>query len=65
MNMRSALTNKNIAGQDELTIGTLDAQTLAFAVTTVAGGAHTFFMSKELKIHFQHVVVLRSHFTIR
>ena len=54
MDVGAALANKNVAGQYKLTIRTLGSKTLAFAVTAVAGGAHTFFMSEQLKIKFHH-----------
>ena len=57
MDVSAALTNENVTGQRELTIGALAAQTLAFAVTAVTGRAHTFFMGEKLKIQLQHVDV--------
>ena len=56
MDMSASLTNQNIAGQNELTISTLRAQTLGLGITAVLGGAAAFFMREELETHFQHVV---------
>ncbi len=50
----SALTHEDVAGQHKLTIGTLGPEALAFAVTAVTGGAHTFFMGEKLQIELQH-----------
>ena len=44
--MRAALTNENAARRDDGARLFFDAQTLRFAVATVARGADTFFMSK-------------------
>lgn len=54
MDVGAALTHQDVASQNELTIGALRAQTLAFAVAAVAGGAHTFFMSEQLNVYFKH-----------
>ena len=56
MDVGAALANQDVASQYKLTIRTLGAKALAFAVAAVAGGAHTFFMSEQLKIKFQHGV---------
>lgn len=40
--------------KNELTVGALGPKALAFAVATVTGGAHTFFMGEKLKIQLQH-----------
>ena len=37
-----------------LTVSALAAKTLAFAVATVTGRAHTFLVSEKLKIQLQH-----------
>ena len=44
MDVGAALTNQNVAGQDELTIGALDAQTLRLGVAAVFGRTYAFFM---------------------
>ena len=54
MDVSAALTNKDVASQRELTVSTLGSKALAFAVATVTGGAHTFFMGEKLKIQLQH-----------
>ena len=50
MNVSTSLANQDVASQYKLTIRTLGAKALAFAVAAVAGGAHTFFMSEQLRI---------------
>ena len=54
MDMGASLTNQNIAGQNELTISTLRAQTLGFGITAVLGGAAAFLMCEELETHVKH-----------
>ena len=44
MDLRSALSDKDVAGQDELAVGPLGSQTLGLAVAAVPGAAHAFFM---------------------
>ncbi len=39
-----ALADYYIAGEHSLTVGTLNAQTLGFAVSSVSGTSNTFFM---------------------
>ena len=56
MEVGTALANQNVAGEDELTISALGAETLGFAVTTVAGGAYALLMSKELQVDVHHRV---------
>jgi len=54
MDMRASLANQNVAGQHELTVGALGAQSLGFRITAVFGGAAAFMMGEELETHFQH-----------
>ena len=49
-----ALSDKDIAGQDELSVGSLGTKTLGLAVAAVLGGANALLMSKELQTEFQH-----------
>ena len=54
MDVGAALANENVAGENELTVRALGTETLGLGVTAVLGGAHTFFMGKELKTNVQH-----------
>ena len=65
MEMRAALTDKNVAREHELTIRALHAEALRMAVAAVAGGAHSLLVSEELKIHHEHVLYLRSSKNMR
>lgn len=51
MDYGTTLANQNVAGEYELTIGALNAQTLRGRVTAVTRATHTFFMGKQLQIH--------------
>lgn len=44
MDVGASLPNQNIAGQNKLTVGALDAQPLGLGVTAVLGGAAALFM---------------------
>ena len=46
MNVGAALTDQNVAGQHELTIAALDAETLGLGITAVLGRAYAFFMCR-------------------
>ena len=46
MDMGAALTHQDVAGQNELTIGALDAQTLRLGVAAVFGRTYAFFMCR-------------------
>ena len=48
MDLGAALADQNVAGQDELTVAALHAQTLGLGVTAVLGGADALLMSEEL-----------------
>ncbi len=53
----AALADQDVAGQNELTISALGAKALGLGITAVLGGAHTFFMGKELQTNVQHNAV--------
>ena len=42
MNVGAALTDQNVAGQHELTVAALDAETLGLGITAVLGRAYAF-----------------------
>ena len=44
VDLGSALSDKDVAGQDKLPIGSLGTKTLRLAVAAVLGRTHTFFM---------------------
>ena len=44
MDLGSALSDKDIAGENKLTVGSLGAKTLRLTVAAVLGRTHTFFM---------------------
>ena len=50
----AALPDKDIAGKHELSVGPFNAESLRCGITTVAGGTHSFFMSKKLNVDFKH-----------
>ena len=54
MDVGAALANKNVARENELTVGALGTKALGLGVTAVLGRAHTFFMSEELKTNVHH-----------
>src|SRR5699024_1287384 len=60
MDVGAPLANQDVAGQNELTVGTLDAQTLGLGVTAVTGGADALLVGEELKTDFQHIVHLQT-----
>ena len=47
----ATLTDQDVAGQNELAICTLRAQTLSRRITAVLGRTHTFFMSEQLNVN--------------
>ena len=47
MELRAALTNDDVAGDDVLATEALHAKSLGMRVAAVTGGAKTFFMSHE------------------
>ena len=56
VNVGAALTNKDVAGQNELTVSALGAKALGLGVAAVLGGAAALLMSKELQIDVHHRV---------
>ncbi len=48
MNSSASLSDDDIAGDNRLTVGLLNAKSLGLGITTVLGGAHALLMSKEL-----------------
>ena len=48
MDLSSALSYKNIAGDNCLTVSLLNTKTLRFGITTVFGRTNALFMSEEL-----------------
>lgn len=50
----AALTDQNVARQDELPVGALHAQPLGLAVAAIAGGANAFLVGKKLQTNVQH-----------
>ena len=56
MDVGASLANQNVAGQNELTVCTLDAQALSLGVTAVLGGTAALVVSEELNTNFQHGV---------
>ena len=56
MDVGASLANQNVAGQNELTVGTLHAQTLGLGITAVLGGTAALVVSEELNTNLQHGV---------
>ena len=54
MDVGSALSDTDIACENELTVGALGTKALGVGVAAVLGRAHTFFMSEELKTNVHH-----------
>lgn len=54
MNVGAPLANKDVSGENELTVGALHAKTLGLGVTTVFGGADALFMCKKLHADLKH-----------
>jgi hypothetical protein len=53
-NGASALSDDDVACQNVLTVGLLNAKALGLTITAVLGRTYTFFMSKELQTKSQH-----------
>ena len=56
MDVGASLANQNVAGQNELTVSTLDAQALSLGITAVLGGTAALVVSEELNTNLQHGV---------
>lgn len=54
VNVRAALTHQDVAGLDELTVGTLGAKALGLGITAVLGGAAALLVGEELKTNTNH-----------
>ena len=54
MDVGASLANQDVAGQNELTVGTLHAQSLGLGVTAVLGGAAALLVGEELKTNTNH-----------
>ena len=50
----AALTHQDVAGLDELTVGTLGAKALGLGITAVLGGAAALLVGEELKTNTNH-----------
>jgi hypothetical protein len=48
MDVSAALSDNNIAGDNTLTIGTLNTKSLGLTVAAVLGGTYTLFMGEKL-----------------
>ena len=53
----AALANKNVAGENELTISALGAKTLGLGITAVLGGTNALLVGEELQTNVQHFAV--------
>ena len=51
--MGAPLADQDVAGQDELTVTPLHAQTLGLGIAAVAGGADALLVGEELKTDVQ------------
>ena len=57
MEVSSALSYKDVACKNKLTVGSLRAKAFGFGITAVFSGAHTFFMGEELHTESKHVII--------
>ena len=56
MDVGASLANQDVASQNELTVSTLNAQTLRLGITTVLGRTAALVVSEELNANLQHGV---------
>ena len=56
MDVGASLANQDIAGQNELTVCTLNAQAFRLGITAVLGGTAALVVSEELNTNLQHGV---------
>ena len=56
MDVGASLANQDVAGQNELTVGTLHAQALGLGITAVLSGTAALVVSEELNTNLQHGV---------
>jgi hypothetical protein len=54
MDMGSALSVKDVASLNKLSVRSLSAKSLGLGITAVLSGTDTFLMSEELKVHVKH-----------
>ena len=54
MDVSASLANQNVAGQNKLTVSTLNAQALSLRVTAVLGGTAALVVSEVLNTNLQH-----------
>ena len=54
MDMRTSLANQDISSLNELSVGTLHAQSLGLGITAVLCRTNTLFMSEELHTDLKH-----------
>ena len=54
MNVRTSLTDEDVASQNELTDSALGTESLRFGITAVLGGAAAFLMREELETNIKH-----------
>ena len=56
MDVGSALSDKDIACENELTVASLDAESLGFRITAVLGRSAALLMCEKLNIYLEHCV---------
>lgn len=56
MNVGSALSDKDIACENELTVASLDAESLGLGITAVLGRSAALLMCEKLNIYLEHCV---------
>ena len=49
--MSAALSVKDVAGENKLSVRSLRAEALGLGITSVLGGTDTFLMRVQLKVH--------------
>ena len=54
MDVSASLANQDVAGQNELTVSALHAQTLGLGVTTVLGRTAALLVREELNTNLQY-----------
>ena len=56
MDVGSALSDKDIACENELTVASLDAESLGLRITAVLGRSAALLMCEKLNIYLEHCV---------
>ena len=59
MNVCTSLTNDDIASLNELTLSSLNAESLSLRITAVLSRTNTLLMSEELNAYLDHYLHLR------